>query len=170
MLNKESINNYIKGDAKVRNKVERATFDDDFESEALDGWALEGADLKSIESIKKKLYPKKLGAITFSLVFIAFVISLLFVFSRNQQNAKSILHEINNKDQIQHQNNLNENRVKVNQTKQLTEPKQIKKDLQDFEKLKNELKEGLQNDGSVQLWTHRDGSDSMFMVLLRKNG
>ncbi len=31
-------------------------------------------------------------------------------------------------------------------------------------------KEGLQNDGSVQLWTHRDGSDSMFMVLLRKNG
>jgi TolA-binding protein len=128
MLNKESINNYIKGDAKVRNKMERATFDDDFESEALDGWALEGADLKSIESIKKKLYPKKLGAITFSLVFIAFVISLLFVFSRNQQNAKSNLHAINNKDQIQSQNNLNENRVKVNQTKQLTEPKQIKKD------------------------------------------
>ena len=31
-------------------------------------------------------------------------------------------------------------------------------------------KEGMQNDGSVQLWTHRDGSDSMFMVLLRKNG
>lgn len=31
-------------------------------------------------------------------------------------------------------------------------------------------KEGLQNDGSVQLWTHRDSSDSMFMVLLRKNG
>jgi 16S rRNA (cytosine967-C5)-methyltransferase len=31
-------------------------------------------------------------------------------------------------------------------------------------------KEGLQNDGSVQLWTHRDGSDSMFMILLRKNG
>jgi 16S rRNA (cytosine967-C5)-methyltransferase len=31
-------------------------------------------------------------------------------------------------------------------------------------------KEGKQNDGSVQLWTHRDGSDSMFMVLLRKNG
>ncbi len=31
-------------------------------------------------------------------------------------------------------------------------------------------KEGIQNDGSVQLWTHRDGSDSMFMVLLRKNG
>ena len=31
-------------------------------------------------------------------------------------------------------------------------------------------KEGLQNDGSVQLWTHRDGSDSMFMTLLRKNG
>jgi len=128
MLNKESINNYIKGDAKVRNKMERATFDDDFESEALDGWALEGADLKSIESIKKKLYPKKLGAITFSLVFIAFVISLLFVFSRNQQNAKSNLHAINNKDQIQSQNNLNENQVKINQTTQLTEPKQIKKD------------------------------------------
>ena len=70
MLNKESIGNYIKGDAKVRNKMERATFDESFESEALDGWALEGADLNAIDSIKKKLYPKKFGAISFSIVFI----------------------------------------------------------------------------------------------------
>jgi len=128
MLNKESISNYIKGDAKVRNKIERAAFDDDFESEALEGWALTGADLKSIDSVKKRLYPKKFGAITFSVVFVVFIITILFVFSRKQQSTKSTFQAENNKEQIQAQNNLNENQVKVNLAKQLTEPKQIRKD------------------------------------------
>jgi 16S rRNA (cytosine967-C5)-methyltransferase len=30
--------------------------------------------------------------------------------------------------------------------------------------------EGVQSDGSVQLWTHLHQSDAMFMVLLRKVG
>jgi 16S rRNA (cytosine967-C5)-methyltransferase len=30
--------------------------------------------------------------------------------------------------------------------------------------------EGVQNDGSVQLWTHLHHSDAMFMVLLQKVG
>jgi 16S rRNA (cytosine967-C5)-methyltransferase len=31
-------------------------------------------------------------------------------------------------------------------------------------------KEGIQSDGSVQLWTHLDQSDSMFMILMKKVG
>lgn len=128
MLNKESIGNYIKGDAKVRNKMERASIDDSFESEALDGWALEGADLNAIDSVKKKLYTKKLGAISFSIVFIVFVLTLLFVISRNQQNTTSDLLTKNNKSQFQAKNNLHEHQEKLIITNQLTEPKQIKKD------------------------------------------
>ncbi len=128
MLNKESIGNYIKGDAKVRNKMERASIDDSFESEALDGWTLEGADLNAIDSIKKKLYPKKFGAISFSIVFIVFVITSLFVISRNQQDVTSDLLTKNNKSHFQAKNNLNKHQEKLNIANQLTEPKQIKKD------------------------------------------
>jgi 16S rRNA (cytosine967-C5)-methyltransferase len=30
--------------------------------------------------------------------------------------------------------------------------------------------QGIQDDGSVQLWTHQDQSDAMFMVLFKKAG
>jgi 16S rRNA (cytosine967-C5)-methyltransferase len=30
--------------------------------------------------------------------------------------------------------------------------------------------QGVQDDGSVQLWTHQDQSDAMFMVLFEKVG
>jgi 16S rRNA (cytosine967-C5)-methyltransferase len=30
--------------------------------------------------------------------------------------------------------------------------------------------QGVQDDGSVQLWTHQDQSDAMFMVLFEKAG
>jgi hypothetical protein len=29
---------------------------------------------------------------------------------------------------------------------------------------------GVQDDGTMQLWNHRDQSDAMFMALFRKNG
>lgn len=128
MLNKESIGNYINGDTKVRNKMERATIDEGFESEALDGWALEGADLNAIDSIKKRLFPKKFGVISFGIVFIVFVTTLLFVISRNQQVSTSDLLTKNNKGQFQFKNDPIKHQDKLNFTNQLIEPRQIKKD------------------------------------------
>jgi 16S rRNA (cytosine967-C5)-methyltransferase len=54
---------------------------------------------------------------------------------------------------------------------QVLDAKYRHKDLQllDIAKFSPSGKTGVHSDGSLQLWTHLDGSDSMFMALLQKS-